>query len=240
MIELRNISVRQSEFSLQNVSLRMEANTYYCLVGKTGTGKTTLIEILCGLRRFESGSIWINGQDATLRKPGERDIGFVPQDLALFGNMTVAENIGFALKIRKVDRNTREEKIKEMADLLGISHLLHRLPKALSGGEKQRVAIGRAVIFQPAVLLLDEPFNALDQETKQDLFKLLRSIKSKLKMTVLHITHNRDELENMAEMVVHLKDGQLSVKTRKEYFTLEEEDSKIISLFPDHEYNSKA
>jgi ABC-type sugar transport system ATPase subunit len=240
MIELRNISVRQSEFSLQNVSLRMEANTYYCLVGKTGTGKTTLIEILCGLRRFESGSIWLDGQDATLRKPGERDIGFVPQDLALFGNMTVAENIGFALKIRKVDRNNREEKIKEMADLLGISHLLHRLPKALSGGEKQRVAIGRAVIFQPAVLLLDEPFNALDQETKQDLFKLLRSIKSKLKMTVLHITHNRDELENMAEMVVHLKDGQLSVKTRKEYFTLAEEDSKIISLFPDHEYNSKA
>ncbi|NDP21996.1 MAG: ATP-binding cassette domain-containing protein [Paludibacter sp.] len=218
MVEFQNISIKQGAFSLNNISVKLADDTYYCLLGKTGSGKTTLVEMLCGLRKFNSGTLLINGIDASESKPGERDIGYVPQDLILFNQMTVSDNIGFALKIRKVDKIIRDQRIKEVSEMLGISHLLQRLPRNLSGGEKQRVAIGRAIIFQPAILLLDEPFNALDYVTKQELFKMLKSIKSKMKVTVLHVTHNIDEVENLAEIVLTIENAKIEMQIRNDFF----------------------
>ncbi len=218
MVEFQNISIKQGVFSLNNISVKLDDDTYYCLLGKTGSGKTTLVEVLCGLRKFNSGSLFINGIDASEFKPGERDIGYVPQDLILFNQMTISDNIGFALKIRKVDKIVRDQRIKEVSEMLGISHLLQRLPRNLSGGEKQRVAIGRAIIFQPAILLLDEPFNALDYVTKQELFKMLKSIKSKMKVTVLHVTHNIDEVKNLAEKVLTIENAKIEMQERNEFF----------------------
>ena len=129
-------------------------------MGKTGSGKTTLLEALCGFKRIVSGSIQLDGRDVTALSPADRGIGYVPQDLALFQTMTVRQHLAFAQKIRSCDRAAIDRRVAELAELLGLTRLLERRPAGLSGGESQRVALGRALSFYPRVLLLDEPLSA--------------------------------------------------------------------------------
>jgi ABC-type sugar transport system ATPase subunit len=207
MIELHNVALQSGTFAMRDISLRIPAGDYGVLMGRTGSGKTTLLEAISGLRTVKSGTIYLAGRDVTKLGPAERGIGYVPQDLALFPTMTVREHFEFALRVRGEAKSVIAERVGEMSRLLGIEHLLNRKPAGLSGGESQRVALGRALSFHPPVLLLDEPLSALDDETRDEMYALLRHVRSQTKITVLHITHSRNEAKLLAERLFMLEDG---------------------------------
>ena len=166
-----------------------------------------------GLRPITSGKIVLGGVDVTFLKPAARNIGFVPQDLALFPTMTVFNNISFSLKIRNWTDEEIKRRVSEISEWLGISHLMDRFPnKGLSGGEKQRVALGRALAFNPGILCLDEPLSALDDETRHEMYEVFQRIRQSSPVTVLHITHNLSETENLADDVFILKSGVIAKK----------------------------
>lgn len=214
MIRLEKITWRAPAFRLDEISFSVPAGTYAVLMGKTGTGKTTLLEILCGLRRPSGGSIWIDGCDITNIEPGQRGIGYVPQDGALFPTMTVAEQLGFALRIRRRPAEEIAGRVRELSGQLGIAHLLERMPQNLSGGERQRVALGRALAAKPSVLLLDEPLSALDEDTRDEIAALLKQAQRVTGVTALHITHSRREAAQLADVVFQLEDGRVTERPR--------------------------
>lgn len=208
MIELKNVSVNSGEFSLKQISIQIPGGEYAVLTGKSGCGKTTLLEGLCGLRPLLDGEIWLHGEDASDWAPAQRGIGFVPQDAALFDGMTVREQIGFAMKLKHRTDAVISNRTEELAEQMHISDLLERKPRGLSGGEQKRVALARALSAEPKILCLDEPLSALDDETRHEIVELLKTLKGQY--TVLHITHNRQEVEQLADCCLLLEDGRLS------------------------------
>ena len=204
MISLSDVTICQGGFSLRGVSLEVPTGQYGVLMGKTGTGKTTLLEAICGLRPLTAGRIRLMGRDVTNLRPAARGLGYVPQDGSLFARLTVREHLAFALVIRRWNRAAIDRRVAELAQLLGIEPLLDRRPHGLSGGEIQRVALGRALAMHPGVLLLDEPLSALDEDTRQEMYDLLRSVRRQTGATVLHVTHNRSEAERLADRVFEL------------------------------------
>lgn len=209
MIAVEQLSVTVGEFSLKNVSFSLAAGEYGILMGRTGSGKTTLLESLCGLKPVQAGRILINGEDVTRLKPGARGIGFVPQEGALFHKMSVRDQIGFALQIRRQSESSISDRVQTLAESLGIVDLLERFPEGLSGGERQRVALGRALAARPSVLCLDEPFSALDEDTRDDMYNLVQSVTRKAGVTTIHITHSRAEAEQLGDRVLRLVDGRI-------------------------------
>ena len=210
MIRLENITWHADAFRLDDVSFSVPAGSYAVLMGRTGSGKTSLLEILCGLRQPSGGRIWIGDRDVTDLQAGQRGIGYVPQDGALFPTMTVAKQIGFALRIRRRPADEIAERVRELSAQLGIAHLLDRLPHNLSGGERQRVALGRALAAKPAVLLLDEPLSALDEDTRDEIAALLKQTQRSSGVTALHITHSRREAAQLADAVFQLEAGRVT------------------------------
>jgi ABC-type sugar transport system ATPase subunit len=208
MIILDNITIRTGTFVLTNVNLHIPTGSYAVLMGRTGCGKTTVMEAICGLRHIESGRIRLMGRDVTDEPPGKRGVGLVPQDAALFSTMTVEDHLGFALQVRRRPRKEIASRTAELAESLSIQDILHRFPQGLSGGERQRVAIGRALAAHPDILCLDEPFSALDEETHGGMLELLRRVHRETGVTVLHITHNRTEAEALAQNLIVLRDGR--------------------------------
>ena len=190
MIELRDIAVRPGAFALAGVSLRVETGTHAVVMGPTGCGKTTLFEVIAGLRRPASGRVLLHGTDVTDTDPALRRVGYVPQEAAVFRTMTVRANLAFGLTIRGRDSHAI---VAALAERLKLTHLLDRRAVGLSGGEAQRVALGRALAFGPCVLLLDEPFNAADAATRADLIALLKDERGRRPLTVLHVTHDRSD-----------------------------------------------
>lgn len=178
-------------------------------MGKTGSGKTTILESICGIKPVLSGRILLSDIDVTRRKPAERNIGYVPQDGALFTTMTVRQQLAFALVIRKESKEVINRRVEELAELLEIGHLLNRTPRGLSGGECQRVALGRALSFRPTTLCLDEPLSALDDETRAQMYKLMRHVREATHVTTLHVTHNVDEAITLADRVYRIEDGNI-------------------------------
>lgn len=209
MIAVDNLSLRVGTFGLQGISFVVPSGSYGVLMGRTGAGKTTLLEAICGLKPVLSGSIHLLDRDVTRLRPAERGIGYVPQDRALFPTMTVREHLAFALVIRKWSLSQIDPRVTELADLLGIRTLLDRKPQGLSGGESQRVALGRALAYNPHILLLDEPLSALDDETKDEMIALLRSIQKQTGVTTLHVTHHLSEAGKLADQLFRLKDGRI-------------------------------
>jgi len=209
MISLSHITLRAGTFHLRDLSLEIPAGSHTVLMGRTGSGKTTLLEGLCGLRPVLAGSVRIGGRDVTHLPPGGRGIGLVPQDGALFDHLSVRQHLGFALEVRGWSAERCEARVRELADWLHLGPLLERLPAGLSGGERQRVALGRALSFEPPVLCLDEPLSALDDQTRQEILGLLAGLRSRSAITLLHITHNRSEAEQLADRILHLRDGRL-------------------------------
>lgn len=210
MIKVENLSVRAGAFSLDGISFQISTGDYAVLIGKTGCGKTTLWEAICGLRPIVSGSISLMERDVTHLKPAERGIGYVPQDGALFTNMTVWENLGFALKIRNEEPQLIRDRVRELASLLGLEKLLDRNPFGLSGGEAQRVALGRALANHPDILCLDEPLSALDDDTREDMYRFFEIVRERTKATILHITHNMSEARRLADKVFELKNKSMT------------------------------
>ena len=214
MIALEKVAVRAGAFSLEGVSFEVAAGAYAVLMGKTGTGKTTLLEAVCGLRPVASGRILVGGRDVTGLRPGDRGLAYVPQDRALFWTMTVREHLEFAPSIRKWEPRAIAERVAELAGLLGIAPLLDRRPAGLSGGEAQRVALGRALAARPDTILLDEPLSALDEETREGMFGLLESLRKTSPVTVVHVTHSREEARRLADKVYLLRGGAVREASR--------------------------
>ena len=210
MIRFENISWSAGTFALSGVSFIVPQGSYAVLMGRSGSGKTSLLELLCGLRFPSSGAIWIGDREITNLTPGERGIGYVPQDGALFPTMTVRENIGFAPRIRGESDPDSCAAVEQLAERLGIAGVLDRRPQHLSGGERQRVALARALAARPAVLVLDEPLSALDEELREDLARLLKEIQRDLKLTTLHVTHHRQEAAQLADHVLLLENGSIA------------------------------
>lgn len=213
MIRIQNLCVRQGTFALDDVSFEVPQGEYAVLMGKTGSGKTTVLESICGLRPIMSGKIILHGEDVTRLKPSRRGIGLVPQDGALFENMTVWEHLAFALVIRKWSQPKIEERVWELASMLSIEGLLARYPQGLSGGEKQRVSLGRALASHPSVLCLDEPLSALDDETREMTYELLKSVQQQTGVTALHITHSLAEAKVLADRFFKLESGSVRLVT---------------------------
>jgi len=213
VIRFENISWHTATFRLESVSFDVPAGRYAVLMGRTGCGKTTLLEILCGLRRQKSGRVHLADRDVTDEPPGTRGIGYVPQDGAMFPTMTVREQIGFALRLGQRPMAEIDQRVNELAVQLGVAALLDRLPQNLSGGERQRVALGRALAANPGVLLLDEPLSALDEELRDDLAVLLRRVQRDRGLTALHITHSRREAAQLADVLFRLDDGRVQQAT---------------------------
>ena len=198
---------------LHGVSLDVAAGSFVALLGPSGSGKTTLLRLVAGLEQAEAGHLWLDGRLADGMRPGERGIGFVFQNYALFNHMTVAENIGFGLRVRRVNRPSAAERATAVERLLTMMHLTGlgaRLPSQLSGGQRQRVALARALAVQPRILLLDEPFGALDRPVREELRVELRRIQQELRITTLFVTHDQEEAIALADRVVILERGQIA------------------------------
>lgn len=209
MIELRDVSIRSGPFELSNINMVVPQGAYAVLMGGTGQGKTTIVEAICGLRTVIGGQVIIDGEDVTIWKPADRGIGYVPQDLALFPTMTVRGHLEFALRVRRVDQPTIRNRVEQLSGVLGIESILDRRIRHLSGGEAQRVALGRALAFEPRILLLDEPLSSLDEATRDRLCQLLRSVQRETGLTTLHITHNRAEARFLADTLFVIESRQI-------------------------------
>lgn len=210
MLELEKLCVRAGTFELKDISLSIPTGQCVVLMGKTGSGKTTLMEAVCGLKKVDRGAILLDKQDISHTRPGERGIGFVPQDTVLFTNMTVRKHLAFGPEIQGWPREAIEARVEELSDALQIKALLDRKPPGLSGGESKRVALGRALAARPAILCLDEPFSALDEETHHDVCQLLQEVQRSQGITTLHITHQQAEADLLADIQFRLIEGKLT------------------------------
>ncbi|PHS01370.1 MAG: ABC transporter ATP-binding protein [Blastopirellula sp.] len=211
MLELRDVQISSGSFTLENLSLSIAPGEYTIVMGQTGSGKTTLLEGICGLRPVNAGSIKFNGKDVTNLAPQNRGFGYVPQDLALFRTMTVYENMAYALKARKAPISLIDSSVNDLAKLLEIEELLPRSIAGLSGGQAQRVALGRALAFEPLMLLLDEPLSALDEKTHAKLCELLKQVQAETQVTVLHVTHDLQEAKRLGDRIYQFDQGQLTL-----------------------------
>ncbi len=179
-------------------------------MGRTACGKTTLLETICGLKPARAGRIFLDGRDATHLRAAERGVGYVPQDGALFSTMTVRQHLSFAMEIRKAPPDSVHARVAELARLLGIEGILDRKPPGLSGGEQQRVALGRALSARPRVLLLDEPLGCLDEDTHDDVCGLLKRVCREVEVTTLHVTHSMNEARKLADCIFRIENGALA------------------------------
>ncbi len=209
MIEIRDLSLRLGEFHLKDINLTIDDGEYFVILGPTGAGKTVLLECLAGLHRLRQGRLYEDGRDITRLTPEERNLGYVPQDYVLFPFLNVRRNIAFGLGPVRRNRDEVMARVDELAELVGVTHLLERQPRTLSGGEKQRVALARALAPSPRVLLLDEPLGALDLRTARYLRLELKRIHRELGLTTVHITHDLVEALEMADRVAVVQDGRV-------------------------------
>ncbi|TQI80093.1 carbohydrate ABC transporter ATP-binding protein (CUT1 family) [Serratia fonticola] len=194
---------------IKNVSLTIPDGEFCVLVGPSGCGKSTLLRMIAGLEEITGGQVVINDNDVTEVEPKLRDIAMVFQSYALYPQMTVRENMGFALKMAKLPKAEINRKVDEAADLLGLDVLLDRLPKDLSGGQRQRVAMGRAIVRNPQVFLFDEPLSNLDAKLRTQVRGEIRELHRRLKTTSVYVTHDQIEAMTMGQMIVVLRDGRI-------------------------------
>jgi len=213
VIAVEGLSVKQGAFGLNGVTFAVPPGAYAVLMGRTGSGKTTILEAVAGLRcAAAAGRVTLAGRDVTALPPAARDVGYVPQDAVLFKTMTVRDNLAFALTVRHMPAAEVDARVNELAAQLGLAHLLDRRAVGLSGGEAQRVALGRALAFHPAVLLLDEPLNAVDEDTRDRLVTLLSAVRAEHATTVLHVTHNRAEADLLGDVILRLENGRVAAE----------------------------
>jgi sulfate transport system ATP-binding protein len=209
-IEVRNVTKAYGAFhALRDVSLEVPTGQLVALLGPSGSGKTTLLRIIAGLEAADKGKVLYQDDDVTSRAVRERNVGFVFQHYALFSHMNIFENIAFALRVRKWKKADVKERVHELLKLIQLQGLEKRYPSQLSGGQRQRVALARALAPQPKVLLLDEPFGALDAKVRQDLRRWLRRLHDEIHVTSVFVTHDQEEAFEVADHVVVMNGGRI-------------------------------
>ena len=219
MIEIRNLTVDLGDFLLEDVDLGIREGEYFVILGPTGAGKTVLLEAIAGLHPVKSGRIWMDGREITGLSPEKRGIGFAYQDHVLFPHMSVRDNIGFGPKQRGRPEGEVRREVRNLADLLGIAHLLDRGPGTLSGGESQKVVLARALAIQPRLLLLDEPLGAMDPQTRAGVQEEIKKVHSRFGTTTVHVTHDFEEAISMGDRIAVLGGGRvMQVGTAAEVF----------------------
>ncbi len=209
-ILIKNVCKSFGNFkALDNVSLEVPDGTLLALLGPSGSGKTTLLRIIAGLEVADSGTVLREEEDITQQSARDRKVGFVFQHYALFRHMTVAENIGYGLRVRKRPKDKIRERVTELLKLIRLDGLEKRYPGQLSGGQRQRVALARALASEPKVLLLDEPFGALDAKVRQELRVWLRKLHDEIHVTSVFVTHDQEEAFEVADHVVVMNQGKI-------------------------------
>ena len=209
-IEARNLRKAWGDtVAVDGISFTAPAGQFTVLLGPSGCGKSTTLRLIAGLEEATGGEILIGGQDVTRRPPSDRQIAMVFQNYALFPHLSVAENIVFGLKIRKLGKAEREERLSRTAELLGLSELLHRKPSQLSGGQQQRVALGRAIVSEQPICLMDEPLSNLDAKLRHEMRLELRALQRKLGLTMVYVTHDQAEAVAMADRIIVLNGGRI-------------------------------
>jgi sulfate transport system ATP-binding protein len=209
-IEVRNVTKRFGSFlALDDVSLEIPQGSLTAILGPSGSGKSTLLRIVAGLERPDAGEVLLAGEDATRLAPQRRNVGFVFQHYAAFKHMTVRDNVAFALTIRKRPKQEIRERVDELLELVQLSGFADRYPSKLSGGQRQRMALARALAAKPSVLLLDEPFGALDARVRAELRDWLRRLHEEVHVTTVFVTHDQEEAMEVADRVAVLDHGRL-------------------------------
>ncbi|MBD2384283.1 sulfate/molybdate ABC transporter ATP-binding protein [Cylindrospermum sp. FACHB-282] len=209
-IVVNNVSKQFGSFrAVDQVSLEIKIGSLVALLGPSGSGKSTLLRMIAGLEKPDAGEIWLVGENATYKSVQERHIGFVFQHYALFKHLTVRENVAFALELRKAPKNRIKQRVEELLDLVQLQGLGDRYPSQMSGGQRQRVALARALAVQPQVLLLDEPFGALDAKVRKELRSWLRHLHEGVKVTTVFVTHDQEEAMEVADEIVVMNQGRV-------------------------------
>ena len=209
-IEVRNVSKRFGDFvALDDVSVSIPTGQLTALLGPSGGGKSTLLRIIAGLENADEGTIEIEGVEATHLPPQKRNVGFVFQHYAPFKHMNVAKNVAFGLEIRKRPKAEVQRRVDELLKLVHLQQFAHRLPAQLSGGQRQRMALARALAVEPTVLLLDEPFGALDAKVRKELRDWLRRLHDEVQVTTVFVTHDQEEALEVADEIVVINDGRI-------------------------------
>src|SRR5712691_5837800 len=209
-IEARNVTKRFGEFvALDDVSLEVESGSLTALLGPSGSGKSTLLRVIAGLEQPDSGEVFISGREATALAPQKRGVGFVFQHYAPFKHMTVWENVAFGLQIRRRPEAEIRQRVDELLDLVQLVGLGKRYPAQLSGGQRQRMALARALAPEPEVLLLDEPFGALDARVRVELRRWLLRLHDQMHVTTIFVTHDQDEALELADSIVVMNKGRV-------------------------------
>ena len=219
-VKMEKVSKRHGETTvLHGVNLEIKAGEFFVLLGPSGSGKTTTLRILSGLEPVSGGQVWIDGEDITFTEPGARDVAMVFQSYALYPHMTVAQNIGFPLKMVRQSQQAIEEAVNEAAKRVGIAHLLNRRPGQLSGGQQQRVALARAIVRHPRIFLLDEPLSNLDAKLRLETRLELHQLQRELGVTTVYVTHDQEEAMTLADRIAVFMDGNIvQVGTPREIF----------------------
>ena len=209
-LELINIIKKFGDFTaVEDFNLKVEDGEFVTLLGPSGCGKSTLLNMIAGLEDLTSGEIRINNKTVNQLDPYERDVAMVFQNYALYPHMTVGENIGFSLQLRKRPKNEIQEKVRNVASMLELEKFLHRLPRELSGGQQQRVAIGRAVIREPSIFLFDEPFSNLDAALRLKTRGEIKELHQRLGVTSIFVTHDQEEALSLSDNIAVLRAGKL-------------------------------
>ena len=208
MLLIDDISLDLGDFSLKNISFSVEQGEYIVILGMSGVGKTVLLEMLAGILHSDKGRLILENKDITREKIQRRPFGLVYQDQALFPHLSVDRNLAYGLRSQKKPASEITTRVRHIAQELGIDHLLHRFPSTLSGGEAQRVALGRALVTQPRILLLDEPLSALDTQARFTLRRLLKKI-HRQGQTIIHVTHDYEEAISLATRIVLMENGAI-------------------------------
>ncbi|MCL3819807.1 sulfate/molybdate ABC transporter ATP-binding protein [Aeromicrobium wangtongii] len=209
-IEIRGVNKNFGDFTaLQDIDLSIPSGQLTALLGPSGGGKSTLLRIIAGLESSDSGTIEIEGLDATGLPAQKRNVGFVFQHYAAFKHMTVHKNVAFGLEIRKKPKAEVNKRVTELLELVHLDHLAHRLPSQLSGGQRQRMALARALAIEPSVLLLDEPFGALDAKVRKELREWLRRLHDEVHVTTVFVTHDQEEALEVSDNLVVINEGRI-------------------------------
>jgi len=209
-IEIEGVNKNFGDFvALQDISLSIPTGRLTALLGPSGGGKSTLLRIIAGLESADSGTIEIEGTEATHLPPQKRNVGFVFQHYAAFKHLTVARNVAFGLEIRKKPKAEVRAKVDELLKLVHLDQFAHRLPAQLSGGQRQRMALARALAIEPTVLLLDEPFGALDAKVRKELREWLRRLHDEVHVTTVFVTHDQEEALEVADSIVVINEGRI-------------------------------